>query len=151
MNEIEFKDTRIYNWFSNFEPFDKPFEYENLIFKTPENFYQAMKTLDLDERIAFQNMTPGKAKRAAREIEIQTGWDNLKIPVMLIALKYKFAKNTKWRAKLDSTEGDLVEWNNWHDNFWGNCICDKCEDVVGKNWLGKLLMQIRDKDKEEFF
>ena len=40
----------------------------------------------------------------------------------------------------------LTEGNNWHDNYWGVCKCNssKCLDKVGRNKLGKILMQIRE-------
>lgn len=38
---------------------------------------------------------------------------------------------------------ELVEGNHWHDNIWGNCVCDRCVNIVGQNWLGQILMQVR--------
>lgn len=38
----------------------------------------------------------------------------------------------------------IEEIVSWHDNFWGNCTCVKCENIEGQNWLGKLLMKVRD-------
>jgi hypothetical protein len=37
-----------------------------------------------------------------------------------------------------------LEGNNWHDNTWGNCLCDKCKGIEGKNLLGNILMQVRE-------
>ena len=137
------------NWFSNFEPFDISLEYDGLSFDTPESFYQSMKVIEYGERAKFQNMTPGEAKRYGREVDKRKDWENVKISVMRYALEYKFALGTSWYVKLDDTKGEIVEWNNWHDNFWGNCACSKCSEIDGQNWLGKLLMTIR--DGEEFF
>jgi predicted NAD-dependent protein-ADP-ribosyltransferase YbiA (DUF1768 family) len=33
---------------------------------------------------------------------------------------------------------ELIEGNYWHDHIWGVC------DGTGTNWLGKILMEIRD-------
>lgn len=38
---------------------------------------------------------------------------------------------------------EIVEGNYWHDNYWGNCTCDKCKNIEGQNKLGKILMKIR--------
>ena len=38
----------------------------------------------------------------------------------------------------------LEEGNYWHDNYWGNCHCEKCADITGQNKLGILLMKIRE-------
>ena len=62
---------------------------------------------------------------------------------MLYVLRFKFNKNTKFGKQLMSIQEPIVERNNWHDNYWGDCVCEKCKAVEGKNNLGKLLMQIR--------
>ena len=38
---------------------------------------------------------------------------------------------------------DLVEKNNWHDNYWGDCSCLRCYKV-GENHLGKIWMALRE-------
>ena len=46
------------------------------------------------------------------------------------------------------TEGfDLVEGNHWHDNIWGDCSCNKCNGTKGTNYLGKILMTVREENK----
>jgi hypothetical protein len=47
------------------------------------------------------------------------------------------------------TEGLIIETNNWHDNWWGDCICGqpKCAEK-GKNHLGKIITSIRDEYNE---
>lgn len=37
-----------------------------------------------------------------------------------------------------------VEENYWHDNEWGQCLCEKCVEVKGRNLLGRLLMELRE-------
>lgn len=65
--------------------------------------------------------------------------------IMLELLRLKFTRNPELGKLLIAT-GDalLEEGNKWHDNFWGDCTCDDCRDIEGENWLGKLLMQVRD-------
>lgn len=63
-------------------------------------------------------------------------------------LMQKFA-DVNLRVKLLATEDEeLVEGNYWHDNFWGNCSCPKCKDIQGKNVLGTLLMEERERIKK---
>lgn len=142
---------RISNWFSNFLPFDFPLVYQDIQFKTNENFYQAMKMpkdrVDLRKQIAY--MLPAQAKRAIRDKEKypwRKDWDDtLKLEVMEYGLRWKFAPDTLyWYPMLVATDEDeIVEFNNWHDNFWGDCLCEKCKKIKGHNNLGKLLMKIR--------
>lgn len=136
----------IKNWFSNMLPLDRPFVYDDIEFATVENFYQAMKAprerRDLREKIAA--MPPHAAKRFARRIELRPDWEQIKVEVMRFALRQKFAPGTSWYERLLETEGQIVERNNWHDNFYGDCMCGRkaCESA-GANILGRLLMELR--------
>ena len=40
---------------------------------------------------------------------------------------------------LDTGDAELVEGNSWNDTFWGV----SARTGKGKNWLGRLLMQVR--------
>ena len=57
----------------------------------------------------------------------------------------KKANLAELREKLKATgDATLIEGNHWHDNRWGKCTCDKCQNKEGQNWLGKILMEIRE-------
>lgn len=67
---------------------------------------------------------------------------------MLDCLRNKFAAGSMLAQSLKDTGKEvLVEGNLWHDNFYGDCKCDRCNDIKGQNLLGKLLMQVRDELK----
>ncbi len=119
-----------------------PLRYQGMIFLTVENFYQAMKTTDIAERQKIAQMNPYEAKKYARLISLRQDWDEIKLDVMEYILRHKFAPNTTWYEKLMSFEGDIVESNNWHDNYWGSCICERCGNN-GLNHLGKILTKIK--------
>ena len=140
----------IRNWFSNYEPFDKPLEYYGLFFIFPETFYQAMKARKelfvIRKRIS--NMAPGEAKRFWRNKDNKNkfqrdDWFQINHDVMEYALRYKFAPGNTWYTRLMKETSEIVEINNWHDNYWGECICEKCKNKEKHNYLGKLLMKIR--------
>lgn len=155
-NLVELADSKyIKNWFSNMLPFDTPLVYQDIVFKTVENFYQAMKLpknrIDLRKEIAAKS--PWEAKRDIRNKDKYL-WDEKatspiwastrKLKVMRYALKWKFKKGTEWARKLKITKDlglELVEWNNWNDTFFGK----KLDTEEGHNYLGKILTQIRDK------
>lgn len=61
-------------------------------------------------------------------------------------LEEKF-KNPVLQAKLLAVKGEIVEHNQWHDNFWGSCTCPKCGNK-GNNALGKMLMNLRNELSE---
>lgn len=62
---------------------------------------------------------------------------------MRTLVREKF-RNPLLRAMLLATEDvELVEGNSWNDTFWGVC------KGVGLNWLGQILMKVRDECRRE--
>ena len=119
-------------------------------YKCVESFFMAMKTIDESIRAQVRKMNGFEAKKFMRSVALRENWNDIRIDVMRYALKKKFAPNTELAIKLLAT-GDtrLVESNTWHDNFWGDCICEvKCSDINGKNTLGEMLMEIRNDLKD---
>lgn len=130
---------------SNFSPHSFV-DLKGVEWKTVEHFYQAAKTNDFKQKIVIAEAdTPGKAKRFGQEVDLIKDWNRKKISVMYRALKMKFDQNPDIKKKLISTFAyKLVESNYWHDNYWGNCFCDKCDKIRGQNYLGNILMIVRD-------
>ena len=125
-------------------------EHEGIVYPTNEHFFQAMKTLDNDERRQIANcLTPGQAKRMGRRVALRSDWESVKEDVMFLGLCLKFADEQLADWLLETGDEELVEGTTWHDNEWGNCSCSKCINIEGKNKLGKLLMRVRDMIKEE--
>jgi len=130
-----------YAWLSNFA--ESPIEYEGIQYPTVEHAFQAAKTFDGDKRAAIAELeTPGKAKRAGRNLQLRTDWEVVKMPIMFELLLLKFADPVLKASLLETGDCLLIEGNNWHDNIWGVCTCDNCK-CTGKNTLGTLLMAIR--------
>jgi len=115
-----------------------------IIFPTVEHAYQAGKNLDVEywQKIR-QCKTPGQSKQAGKHIVLRPDWEKVKIDFMESLLNYKFSLPTPKRALISTNNARIVEGNFWHDNFWGDCLCKKCENKEGLNHLGKLLMKIR--------
>jgi ribA/ribD-fused uncharacterized protein len=134
--------------FSNFLALDEPIVFDGIAMGTLEHVYQGLKTTIPAEREAiFKALTPGKAKRLGDKVTLRADWNEIKVEIMDCLLRIKFKTGNEWRNRLDATKGsDLVEWNWWHDNFWGACECAECETIEGRNVLGRLLMKIRDED-----
>lgn len=133
-----------YRWLSNF--FESPIVYDSMIFSSVEAAFQAAKTTDKIKRLSFcGNISPSQAKGMGRQLDLRPDWEEIKSQVMLDCLRSKFAAGTPLAEKLLDTGAErLVEGNFWHDNIWGDCKCDRCANIKGKNLLGKLLMQVRE-------
>lgn len=126
-----------YRFLSNFFPV--LIHFEERTYLSVEAAYQAAKTLDLDERKRFERISPAGAKRLGRRVELRPDWETVKIDIMRQLLGQKFRINTELYIKLSQTgTHELIEENWWGDTFWGKCRGE------GENWLGKLLMEIRD-------
>ena len=129
-----------YRFLSNFYP--APVRFEGLVYPTVENAYQASKIIP-KHRNFFQQLTPGQAKREWKQYPLVDDWNNNKMKIMFKLLVQKF-KNPVLRQKLIDIHEEIIEDNYWHDNFWGNCLCDKCQNKPGENVLGRLLTVIRE-------
>lgn len=133
-----------YEQFSNFYPVHITFG--GIIYPSVEHAFVAAKSIDENFRKMISKIPAkqaGKAKRAGRKIKLRFKWNELRVDIMRQLLIQKFEKEP-FKSLLLSTDGaQIIEGNHWHDNFWGDCYCDKCKDIEGFNTLGKLLMQVR--------
>lgn len=114
-----------------------------------EHAYQAGKSLKANEREKFRirGVSPAQAKRMGRALKkIRSDWEQIKVGFMRDLLVQKFTPSITKRRLLSTFSAQLIEGNNWHDEFWGVCdgTCDKGpHEPNGKNILGILLMEVR--------
>ena len=128
--------------FSNYYP--APATYEGLTFSTGEGAFQSAKTLDTAVCSSFVNIDPGAAKGKGRKLALRPDWEEIKYQVMLDILYSKFQDPILRKILLDTGEKQIIEdTTGWHDNVWGDCRCDACQGIQGKNLLGKALMSVR--------
>jgi ribA/ribD-fused uncharacterized protein len=114
--------------------------------QTLEHAFQAAKTNDEDWKDKIFNApTPTEAKRLGLKCPLRPNWESLKVQVMLNLLIGKFS-NPELKKRLKKVDDkDLVEMNEWHDNYWGICTCNNCfmDGKEGKNILGLLLQIVK--------
>jgi ribA/ribD-fused uncharacterized protein len=145
-----------FKFMSNF--FYSPYRHNDTCFNYVENGFQSEKNPEklrnllsvypVDEKgNPLTPLGPGKAKREGRRCKLfsKAEWDTKKDAVMLEHVRLKFQHNPDLAKKLIAT-GDalLVEGNTWHDNYWGDCYCEECKNIPGRNQLGKILMFVRE-------
>jgi ribA/ribD-fused uncharacterized protein len=123
---------------SNFH--DSPVLFDGETYPTVEHAYQAAKTTDPAERRKIREArSAGLAKRLGKKLQLRSGWNDMRVGVMLDLLREKFSDPIMRQQLLDTGDAELVEGNGWGDQFWG--VDDRTGR--GKNMLGKLLMQVR--------
>jgi ribA/ribD-fused uncharacterized protein len=133
--EVAFSGERYF--LSNFYPHE--FLYNGHRYATSEHAFQAAKCVDPDEADRIrQAPSPAAAKELGRRVRRRSDWNEARVEVMRTVLAAKFA-DPDLRGRLLETGGEeLVEENTWNDQFWGRYR------GVGKNMLGRLLMELRD-------
>lgn len=129
-----------YAFLSNF--YERKIEYDGITYGSSEAAFQAQKTLDIEERLQFASLTPMQSKRKGRKVALRPDWEDVKVLTMYKIVLAKFTQNPDLAEKLIATgDEELIEGNYWHDTFWGVC------DGVGTNFLGKILMDVRENIK----
>ncbi len=130
-----------HSFLSNFHP--SPIEYEGIRYPTAEHAFQAAKSRSaLVKKLIASCASPRDAKKLGRKAELRDNWNFYRIEAMRQVLRAKFEAASDLASALDSTgDAELVEGNNWNDTFWGVCR------GVGENNLGKLLMEIRERNR----
>lgn len=127
-----------YAFLSSFAP--SPIRQGGQMWPTAEHLFQSMKCVGLDHRNwILAAPTPREAKRRGRSVAMRSDWEQCKRAAMLRVVLAKFEQNPDLAAKLAATYGaELVEGNTWGDRYWGRV------GGVGENWLGRILMWVRE-------
>ena len=132
-----------YYEFTNFYP--AKILVDEQMWNTSEHYFQAQKFIGTPfEEMIRLSTSPREVFELSRMPNVshwcRSDWEEVKIDVMRKALLAKFSQHSYLRRKLLETKGrELIE-HSPYDSFWGDG-----GNGSGKNWLGKLLMEIRDK------
>lgn len=141
MNQIVFcRHDQPYYEFSNF--YISPIIYNGKRWRTTEHLYQAMKFED--ENIQEKIRSCASARQAAKlgrsyiQGQLRANWDDIKYGVMkdIILCKVKQHPRIK-KLLLDTGDVPIIEYSK-KDYVWGSGA-----NFEGKNWLGKIWMEIR--------
>lgn len=141
---IEFyKVNDAYGCFSNFSKHG--FELESKYWMTSEHYFQAKKFegTEYEEMIRLLE-NPMRAAEFGRNrtLPLRKDWEFIKDDIMRTAVFEKFSQNESVKDVLLGTETEEIVEKTTTDYYWG---CGKNGD--GKNMLGKILMEVRDKLK----
>src|ERR1017187_2648024 len=132
-------------------------EYDSVIYNSAEAAFLASQYDAPYFRSMFRDtaLPIWRARELARRLQKRCDWTpELSLELMRQITLEKFPRSTNLRSLLLATSHErIVAENNWHEQFWGCCICntrsgkygikDACL-VPGSNHLGKLLMSVRD-------
>ncbi|MCG8648967.1 MAG: NADAR family protein [Pirellulales bacterium] len=134
-----------YGEFSNFAAF--PIKLQGKRWPTSEHYFQAQKFQDLEYREEIRKAkTPMIAARLGRDRKkkLRRDWESVKDNIMRDAVMAKFSQHVELRELLLATaEAELVE-HTTNDSYWADG-----GDGSGKNMLGRVLMEVRDRLRTE--
>lgn len=137
-----------YNWLSNF--YENPVTYKGLTYSSSETAYQAHKSLDIKLHQEFVKLSPKESKKLGQKIKKRDDWDKIKVSVMYDIIVEKFSDKILREKLLNTGDDRLIEGNWWHDCYWGHCYCVNCIGYTKNNFLGKILMLIRERIRSHY-
>ncbi len=130
-----------YGEFSNFAPY--PIVLKKKRWPTSEHYFQAQKFLDKRHQEAIREAnSPMIAARMGRDRKkkLRRDWESAKVNVMREAVLAKFTQHEELRELLLSTGDAKIVEHTERDDYWGDG-----GDGRGKNMLGRILMDVREK------
>lgn len=92
-----------------------------------------------------ENIKPSKIKKMSKDIVLVDNWESIKVEVMRECLNQKFSQEPYKTLLLETGDTFIQEGNYWGDTFWGVDL----NSNSGENRLGKLIMEIREKLKDQ--
>lgn len=124
---------------SNASPY--PVDYEKVRYPTIDHAFVAASTLNETDRQNIAEMeSPTQARRAARDVQVRSDWEDVKHGIMLELIRTKFTSEKEKDRLLATGNATLINRNTRGDTTWGVDL----KTGVGENELGTLLMRVRD-------
>ena len=132
-----------YGCFSNFAHYG--FELDGKWWMTSEHYFQAQKFCGTEyEEIIRLLDSPMKAAEMgrSRDLPLRKDWEQVKDDFMRKAVYAKLLQNSDIKDMLLETGSEYIVEKTSNDYYWGCGV-----NGTGKNMLGIILMEIRDKLK----
>ena len=155
-----------FGYLSNFHVLKNKIHYLGYDYISVEAGYMAQKCDDIAWKQYCSTISPhgnaqSEMKKAAYKVDLVKGFRDKQLKIMLDLLRLKFKNNPELANKLVATYPRMImEGNVWNDRYWGASIpkqnsLDNVEleklyakfpqyFYIGQNYLGRLLMKVRD-------
>ena len=143
---------------SNFYPCK--IEHQGITYPSVEHYYVALKVTGMQfidgvyytapdfRELVARILDAGDVKKLGRRVKVRSDWDDKKLDFMEWGIREKFKDPNLSEMLLSTGDLELIEGNDWHDVWWGQCSCPKCRGG-GQNYLGRILMKVREELKQQ--
>ena len=143
--------------FSNFAK--TPMTVNGVEFACVEQLYHYIRLNDEAERAEYLKLTPNmglkmKARAFAKRGVERADWREIAVDVMRFCLNHKYQNSAEFRKALaDSGDRYIVEDESNRKkkpDSWGAGLDTATNEYYGKNIMGRLLMELREKEGLEY-
>lgn len=132
-----------------------PLQINGIRILTTEALYQACRFPHMPEIqreiIGQHSPMTAKMKSKPHRKDSRPDWDDVRYKVMRWCLRVKLAQNyEEFGRLLLATRGRPIVEQSRKDDYWGAKLTDETGDtLIGQNVLGRLLMELREKLKDD--
>jgi ribA/ribD-fused uncharacterized protein len=150
---VVFKTTETFGGLSNMAA-GYPVVVNGVRILTIEALYQACRFPHLPslqrEIIGQHSPMTAKMKSKAYSGESRSDWNDVRYKIMRWCLRVKLAQHYKeFGELLLSTEDKTIVEQSRKDSYWGAKLAEDQRTLVGQNVLGRLLMELRERLKND--
>ena len=114
---------------------------------TSEHYFQAQKFVGTKHETEVRKASSARESANMgrdRSRPLRSDWEQVKDDIMREVVKAKFTQHESLRKTLLSTEDSILVEHTVNDKYWGDG-----GDGLGKNMLGKILMEVREELKND--
>ena len=128
-------------------------------FACVEQLFHYIRLNNETERAAYLKLTPNmglkmKAKAFAKRGVERSDWREIAVDVMRFCLNHKYASSEIFRKELEQSKGRYIvedeSSRKKRPDSWGAVLDTTTNEYYGKNIMGRLLMELREKGELEY-
>ena len=143
--------------FSNFAK--TPMLVNGIEFACVEQLFHYIRLNNEHERAEYLKLTPNmglkmKAKAFAKRGVERADWREIAVDVMRFCLNHKYANSEAFRKELECSKGKYIVEDESNrkkkPDSWGVVLDAATNEFYGKNIMGRLLMELREKGELEY-
>lgn len=143
--------------FSNFAK--TPMVVNGIEFACVEQLFHYIRLNNEAERTEYLKLTPNmglkmKAKAFAKRGVERSDWREIAVDVMRFCLNHKYVNSEVFRKELERSKGKYIVEDESNrkkrPDSWGAVLDTATNEFYGKNIMGRLLMELREKGQLEY-